>query len=95
MKDVLITSHSPFIISDCFPDKVIVFRKGEDPKNAQKMKFRTYGTSTDLIMENLFKKNYTIGDKSREEIEDIFKEIKDKKSCRLRRSQNLKARFLI
>lgn len=80
MKDVLITSHSPFIISDCFPDKVIVFKKGEDPKNAQKMKFRTYGTSTDLIMENLFKKNYTIGDKSREEIEKILKEIENKET---------------
>ena len=80
MKDVLITSHSPFIISDCFPDKVIVFKKGEDPKNAQKMKFRTYGTSTDLIMENLFKKNYTIGDKSREEIEDILKQIENKET---------------
>lgn len=80
MKDVLITSHSPFIISDCFPDKVIVFKKGEDPKNAQKMKFRTYGTSTDLIMENLFKKNYTIGDKSREEIEEILKEIENKET---------------
>lgn len=78
MKDVLITSHSPFIISDCFPDKVIVFKKGEDPKNAQEMKFRTYGTSTDLIMENLFKKNYTIGDKSREEIEEILREIESK-----------------
>lgn len=80
MKDVLITSHSPFIISDCFPDKVIVFKKGEDPKNAQEMKFRTYGTSTDLIMENLFKKNYTIGDKSRKEIEEILKEIENKKT---------------
>ena len=80
MKDVLITSHSPFIISDCFPDKVIVFKKGEDPKNAQEMKFRTYGTSTDLIMENLFKKNYTIGDKSREEIEDILKQIESKET---------------
>lgn len=80
MKDVLITSHSPFIISDCFPDKVIVFKKGEDPKNAQEMKFRTYGTSTDLIMENLFKKNYTIGDKSRKEIEEILKEIENKET---------------
>ncbi|MCH5686705.1 AAA family ATPase [Niabella sp. W65] len=92
MKDVLITSHSPFIISDCFPDKVIVFRKGEDPKNAQKMKFRTYGTSTDLIMENLFKKNYTIGDKSREEIEDIFKEIKDKKKLSIKEVTKFKSK---
>ncbi len=28
MRDILITSHSPFIISDCYPDKVIVFSKG-------------------------------------------------------------------
>ena len=84
MKDVLITSHSPFIISDCFPDKVIVFKKSEDPKNAQEMRFRTYGTSTDLIMENLFKKNYTIGDKSREEIVIILKEIENKEKLSIK-----------
>lgn len=79
MRDILITSHSPFIISDCFPDKVIVFKKGELPKNARDINFRTYGTSIDIIMENVFKKNNTIGDLSRSEIEAIQDEIKDKK----------------
>jgi restriction system-associated AAA family ATPase len=34
MRDVIITSHSPFIISDCYPDKVIVFEKGKQPQSA-------------------------------------------------------------
>lgn len=78
MKDILITSHSPFIISDCYPDKVIIFEKGKLPKNARDINFRTYGTSIDIITENIFKKNNTIGDLSRKEIEDILEEIKDK-----------------
>lgn len=80
MKDILITSHSPFIISDCYPDKVIVFEKNKQPVNAQQMQFRTYGTSTDIIMENIFKRNNTIGDKSKEEIDKIQKEIKNKRT---------------
>jgi len=79
-KDILITSHSPFIISDCFPDKVIVFEKNKQPINAREMRFRTYGTSIDIIMENIFKRNNTIGDKSKEEIDNIQKEITSKKS---------------
>lgn len=78
MKDILITSHSPFIISDCYPDKVIIFEKGKLPQNARDINFRTYGTSIDIITENIFKKNNTIGDLSRKEIEDILEEIKDK-----------------
>lgn len=80
MKDILITSHSPFIISDCYPDKVIVFKKNKQPINAQKMQFRTYGTSIDIIMESIFKKNNTIGDKSKDEIDEIQEEIKNKRT---------------
>ncbi|MEN8637800.1 restriction system-associated AAA family ATPase [Pseudoalteromonas distincta] len=75
MRDILITSHSPFIISDCYPDKVIVCEKNKQPLNARNMSFRTYGTSIDIIMENIFKKRNTIGDLSRKEIEDIQTEI--------------------
>lgn len=79
MNDILITSHSPFIISDCYPDKVIVFEKGKQPINARDINFRTYGTSVDIIMENIFKKNNTIGDLSRVEIEEIQLELKNKR----------------
>ena len=79
MRDILITSHSPFIISDCYPDKVIVFEKDKQPVNAREINFLTYGTSIDIIMENIFKRNNSIGDLSRKEIEDMLDEIKSRK----------------
>jgi len=90
MKDILITSHSPFIISDCYPDKVIVFEKNKQPINAQKMQFRTYGTSIDIIMENIFKRNNTIGDKSRDEIDVIQEQIKNKRGLTKKQVQDFK-----
>lgn len=78
-KDIILTSHSPFIISDCFPDKVIVFEKDKQPNSAYDKNFRTFGTSVDIIMESIFKRNNTIGDFSAKIIYDIEKEIKGKK----------------
>ena len=92
MTDILITSHSPFIISDCYPDKVIAFEKGKQPINARDMNFRTYGTSVDIIMENIFKKRNTIGDLSRKEIEDIQKEIAKRKKLSPKEVQEYKLR---
>lgn len=78
-KDIVLTSHSPFIISDCFPDKVIVFEKDKQPASAYIKNFRTFGTSVDIIMENIFKRNNTIGDFSAKIIYDIEEEIKRKR----------------
>lgn len=80
MQDILITSHSPFIISDCYPDKVIVFKNGDSPVNARNMNFRTFGTSVDIITENIFQTNNTIGDLAKNEIDTIFDEIENLKS---------------
>jgi restriction system-associated AAA family ATPase len=92
MRDILITSHSPFIISDCYPDKVIVFKKSEQPINARDINFRTYGTSVDIIMENIFNKRNTIGDLSRKEIEDLQTEIVDKEKLSQKEVQMYKMR---
>lgn len=92
MTDILITSHSPFIISDCYPDKVIAFEKGKQPINARDMNFRTYGTSVDIIMENIFKKRNTIGYLSRKEIEVIQKEIAKRKKLSAKEVQEYKLR---
>jgi restriction system-associated AAA family ATPase len=75
MRDILITSHSPFIISDCLPDKVIIFKKGENPTLPQ---FNTFGTSIGIITSKIFKSNRTIGDFSNNQIrefEKFFKEL--------------------
>lgn len=64
MRDILITSHSPFIISDCFPDKVIIFEKGNQPKNAQDLDIDTFGTSVNILTNKIFKRKNTIGEYS-------------------------------
>ncbi len=77
LKDVLLTSHSPFIISDCLPDNVIFFEKEENGKTSAKKvseldnAFNTYGTSVELILDKLFDYNQSIGDLSFSEIEKI------------------------
>ena len=81
VRDILITSHSPFIISDCFPDKVVVFKKDEKPINAKDMKFNTFGTSVNIVLEEIFKKEESISDYSLSELNKIknreLKTIKD------------------
>ncbi|WP_428740763.1 restriction system-associated AAA family ATPase [Tenacibaculum sp.] len=65
LKDVLLTSHSPFIISDCLPDNVVLFEKSEDghttAKKASELGIDTYGTSVNLLTNRIFKNKETIG----------------------------------
>lgn len=77
LKDILLTSHSPFIISDCLPDNVILFEKGDDgTTTATKVSklensFNTYGTSVELILDKLFDYRQSIGDLSHSVLENI------------------------
>lgn len=71
LRDILITSHSPFIISDCFPNKVVVFKKGEQPINAVDMRFNTFGTSVNIVLEEIFKKEESIPNYSYAKLKEI------------------------
>lgn len=84
LKDVLLTSHSPFIVSDCLPDNVILFEKeitqqGEEERfitTAKKVSelnnaFNTYGTSVEFILDRLFDYRQSIGDLAHEEIKSV------------------------
>lgn len=77
LKDILLTSHSPFIISDCLPDNVVLFEKdGEGATTAKKVSeldnsFNTFGTSVELILDKLFNYRQSIGDLSFSEFEKI------------------------
>ncbi|MEI7508931.1 MAG: restriction system-associated AAA family ATPase [Flavobacterium sp.] len=84
LKDILLTSHSPFIISDCMPNNVIFFDRNKDTKKIQARKaselgFNTYGTSVEIILDELFDYNQSIGDLSNEILKQIdFQSIKSK-----------------
>lgn len=75
-KDILLTSHSPFIISDCLPDNVVLFERKGKITTAKKVSelentFNTYGTSVELILDRLFNYDQSIGDLSYSELEEI------------------------
>ena len=65
LKDIFLTSHSPFIISDCLPDNVILFEKNDkgvlSAKKASELGIDTYGTSVNLLTNRIFKNKETIG----------------------------------
>jgi len=76
LKDILLTSHSPFIISDCMPNNVLFFSRNEktkfvEAKKASELGLKTYGSSVDYILKNFFKTNL-ISNKSFEELKDII-----------------------
>jgi len=70
-KDIVLTTHSPFIISDCKRDFVRWFIRGEEPKD---IGFQTYGTSIDYIMKNTTNKRYLNSEKSITDLKNIIKE---------------------
>jgi len=75
-KDILLTSHSPFIISDCLPDNVVLFERKGKITTAKKVSelentFNTYGTSVELILDRLFNYDQSIGDLSYSELQEI------------------------
>jgi restriction system-associated AAA family ATPase len=63
MREVLLTSHSPFIISDCQKENVLVFEKTEDGKvEWHNPDFNTFGASANAITIKVFGRKETIGD---------------------------------
>lgn len=79
-KEILLTSHSAYIISDCPADKVIIFRREDDNKvyaqKAEKWGYKTYGTSTNMLTSEIFQETSTIGKYSLERINHYRKELK-------------------
>ncbi|MDP2541333.1 ABC transporter [Tenacibaculum discolor] len=91
LKDVILTSHSPFIISDCMPNNVVFFDRHKETelveaKSAKEMDIKTFGMSVETILDELFNYNQSIGDWSNETLLEIdFDSIKteaDKKALK-------------
>ncbi|OUR93992.1 ABC transporter [Flavobacteriales bacterium 34_180_T64] len=80
LKDLVITTHSPFIISDCKRDFVKWFEKGKEPVD---IGFQTYGASADYIIKRTTNKRYLNSVKSLDELHELIEngtldEIEDK-----------------
>jgi restriction system-associated AAA family ATPase len=74
MREVLLTSHSPFIISDCRRENVLVFEKNESGTvEWHNPDFNTFGASANAITIKVFGQKETIGDYARSKL-DGFKQ---------------------
>jgi restriction system-associated AAA family ATPase len=76
MREVLLTSHSPFIISDCKQENVLVFEKDQTGRvEWHYPNFNTFGASANAITMKVFGRKETIGDFALERLEDFQKRL--------------------
>ncbi|KYN84746.1 ABC transporter [Vibrio cidicii] len=63
-QEILITTHTPFLISDSKPEKVLVFSKDKETQkvSVDTPKYNTLGASINLITMETFNKQETIGE---------------------------------
>ena len=85
--EVLITSHSPFIISDLEKDNVLVFEKKEDTVECHRPEINTFGTSVSEITDIIFNKSESMGDNAYfklDKIIDNIQTLEDYKEAKLK-----------
>lgn len=88
-QEVIITTHSPFAISDSFNEDVYLFEKVDGKvsiTNPDKELFFTYGASVEMILENIFGRDHSIANLANSDLEKIklktrsLKQIKEAKA---------------
>jgi restriction system-associated AAA family ATPase len=73
-QEMLITTNTPFLISDSTPDKVLVFDKDQEngKVSIDKPKYNTLGASINLIAMETFKKHETIGRRANDILQHLL-----------------------
>ncbi|MBD8191489.1 restriction system-associated AAA family ATPase [Pseudomonas fluorescens] len=74
-QEMLITTHSPFLISDSKSSKVLVFEKNPENHavNINHPNYNTLGASINKITNETFEKSETIGERARQILGDLLR----------------------
>ena len=81
-QELILTTHSPFIVSDCRQENVYQFTRDKKTKkilSPSNPDFQTYGTSIEMIYWNIFKKHQSISDIALDELNAIKEKIVNNK----------------
>ena len=78
--EMLITTHSPFLISDSKPDRVLVFDKQDSKVHIEHPEYNTFGASVNKITLATFGKRETIGGVAQTELERLKAQFDSKES---------------
>ncbi|NIE61263.1 MULTISPECIES: restriction system-associated AAA family ATPase [unclassified Burkholderia] len=76
MREVIFTSHSPFIVSDCKRDHVLIFSR--DPQGTvtwNTPSFNTFGASSNAITMQVFGQKETIGDYAAAKLQELRNQL--------------------
>lgn len=74
--ELLITSHSPFIVSDTKEENVLLFEKDDEGNaNRKEIEIHTFGASVNEITDVIFNQHETIGNLSLKELNDSLENI--------------------
>jgi restriction system-associated AAA family ATPase len=80
-QEMLVTTHTPFLISDSRPEKVLVFNKADGVVSVSHPDYNTLGASINKITMTTFGKRETIGGHAQGMLEDLrqrFQQGEDK-----------------
>lgn len=72
-QEMLVTTHTPFLISDSKPENVLVFKKDNGMVSVSQPDYNTLGASINKITMNTFGKRETIGGHAQELMDDFRK----------------------
>lgn len=74
-QELLLTTHSPFIITDCMRENVFVFSRDKNGlvRKAVNPGIKTFGTAVSIITDEIFGRGGTLSDMSLEKIKEIKK----------------------
>jgi restriction system-associated AAA family ATPase len=75
--DMLVTTHTPFLISDSRSEKVLVFNKANNIVSVSKPDYNTFGASINKITMNTFGKRETIGGHAQTILKGLRKRFED------------------
>ena len=87
---IVMSSHSPFIVTDILPDNVYLLdRQGNLQTKVEKVK-NTFATNIYYLLMNSFMMDNTFGEYSYRKIEDIIKDLRSPKLIEKERLHNIK-----
>ncbi len=76
-QEMLITTHTPFLISDSKPEQVLVFKKEDDIVSITPPDYNTLGASINKITMNTFDKRETIGGHAQGILDELRKQFEN------------------
>ena len=80
--EIIMTTHSPFIISDNYKKDVYKFVRKDNKLDFEKLEYETYGASIGFILETIFNRDVTISDFSNKKLNDLKESVESLKDVK-------------